>query len=489
MKKKEKDPNKLEGKAYLGTTLMAGTQSLVSALMTSYFMIYLTDYSGLGVLAASLGSTLLVFARIFDAVNDPLEGMIVDRAKPGKNGKYKPFIIIANVLMSIGMIGLFFIPSSITAKPVIVTVYVVVFYLLYDIGFSFYMQEPLFRTLTLNSEERGKLLIGPRMMNMLMGIALSALMLIVNAINGSVNNLHNSYGITIIIFVVIAFVISSIGLLFVKEKYIPEKDEEEDVKITDIFKLIRDNDAYRVKMIGGLLGGFVYTLVYAAANYYIKWAYCADLTTGAVDTAKYATMSLIVSMISFSPIILGTLLATPIMKKIGTPDKTVRILYLGQALPLGLAFVLHLVGILPKSPALFFVCLVINSFCMGAAFVPGGVMNMEVMDYDVYKNGVDRSALNFATSKLIEKAQSALATALVGVTLTSVGYIVDSATDTYIGELSKVPTLLTWFVVIIGLIPLILGVAASYVTKFYPITPEIRAEMQKQEQQKAETAE
>ena len=41
-------------------------------------MMYLTDYSGLGSWAASLGSALLVFARIFDAINDPFEAWIMD---------------------------------------------------------------------------------------------------------------------------------------------------------------------------------------------------------------------------------------------------------------------------------------------------------------------------------------------------------------------------------------------------------------------------
>lgn len=36
-------------------------------------MMYLTDYSGLGSWAASLGSALLVFARFFDAINDPFD--------------------------------------------------------------------------------------------------------------------------------------------------------------------------------------------------------------------------------------------------------------------------------------------------------------------------------------------------------------------------------------------------------------------------------
>ena len=88
--KKVKDPNRLRFKEYFGTTAMAGTNSIAEALMTSWFMVYLTDYAGIGKWGAILGSALLLIARLFDAVNDPLEGWLMDRAKPGKWGNTNP---------------------------------------------------------------------------------------------------------------------------------------------------------------------------------------------------------------------------------------------------------------------------------------------------------------------------------------------------------------------------------------------------------------
>lgn len=475
--KKEKQSNKLGFKPYFGTTIMSATQSLVSCLMTSYFMLYLTDYSGLGALGATLGSILLVGARIFDAVNDPLEGWIIDRAKPGKNGKYRPFLILSIILMTVGVAALFFIPQAITSTPILVGAYVIIAYLLYDIGFSFFTPELVYRTMTLDTGERGKLLIGPRMMTMVMGIFVSALVSIVTVVNMKINDLHTSFGIVVLIFCLVSAVISLIGVFMVKEKYMPESQEEDPVKLTDILLLFKDNDAFRVRVAAALFGGFIYTLMYAACNYYAKWAYCADLTTGAVDTGKYGLFVLGTSMISFSPLILGTLLATPIMKKIGSPDKMVRIMYLFQAIPLGILFVAQMIGILQKSPVIFFACMTITSFAMGTSFVPTGVLNMESMDYDVYKNGRERSALNMAAAKLLEKGQSALATAAVGVVLTSIGYVVDSQTDTFLGDLSAIPSMLNWFTVIMGLVPCIFGIIAVLIYRKYPITNEIREKM------------
>ncbi len=124
--KKVKDPNRLRFADYFGTTAMAVCEGITAALMTSWFMVYLTDYAGLGAWGATLGTALLMFGRLFDAVNDPIEAWIMDRAKVGKHGKYKPFILLSTLMMMLGVSALFFIPEGITGNPVLVSIWVIV---------------------------------------------------------------------------------------------------------------------------------------------------------------------------------------------------------------------------------------------------------------------------------------------------------------------------------------------------------------------------
>ena len=58
-------------------------------LITSYLMLFVTQ--GLG-LSTALWAVLIIVAKIFDAINDPIIGALVDARKPGKHGKYKPWI-------------------------------------------------------------------------------------------------------------------------------------------------------------------------------------------------------------------------------------------------------------------------------------------------------------------------------------------------------------------------------------------------------------
>lgn len=463
---------------YVGVTLMSLTDCIAVGLMTSWFMQYLTDYAGLGTFGAILGSVLLIAMRLFDAVNDPLEGWIMDRAKVGKYGKYKPFIIISILCEALGLSALFFIPEGITSTPALVVIWVVVAYLIYDIGASFYAPNLIYRTLTLDSEKRGKLMIAPRMMNMIMGMVTGSLISIVNGVNGSIGNMHTAFGVTVLTGAGICAVVALIGISMVKEKHHTVRNENEPpVKITDIFRLFKENQALRCKFSATVFSGFIWTFLFATVNYYIKWAYCADLTTGAVDTGTYGILSLISSMMMLLPLLLGTVIATPLMKFFKTPVRTYRFVITMEAIPCGLMFILQVLGILEHSPALLLTLLAIAATAIGIGYIPVTALDIECMDYEIYMHGKDRSALVNATARFLDKAQNAVSAGMVGMILVAVGYVVDSATDTYLGELSAIPGMLNWFIVIMGLIPCILAVISLLIYRKYPITPEVAADM------------
>lgn len=66
-----------------------GQQFSLCAL--NYFLLYFfTDV--LGISAAAAGVLMLV-AKFWDGINDPIMGLIIDRSKPGKEGKCRPFLL------------------------------------------------------------------------------------------------------------------------------------------------------------------------------------------------------------------------------------------------------------------------------------------------------------------------------------------------------------------------------------------------------------
>lgn len=79
-------------------------------LVSSYLMVYYTDIYGI---SAAFVGILFLAARLWDAIADVTWGRFIDTRKPGKNGKFKPWIfrmslplVISGVLMFIHIPGM-----------------------------------------------------------------------------------------------------------------------------------------------------------------------------------------------------------------------------------------------------------------------------------------------------------------------------------------------------------------------------------------------
>ena len=200
MKTKVKNPDAVGFKGHAGVTLLDSTNSVASSLMSTMFMLYLTDYAGIGQWGAVLGTVLLLVARLFDAVNDPLEGYIMDKAKVGKHGKYRPFLLISVIMTAVGSVALFALPNGLENSPALICTWVIFFYLIFDIGSSFYAPQLLYRTMTLDGIERSKLLIGPRTANMVISMIMSSMLAIVAAIADATGSMKSGFAIAALLF-------------------------------------------------------------------------------------------------------------------------------------------------------------------------------------------------------------------------------------------------------------------------------------------------
>ncbi|WP_338627684.1 glycoside-pentoside-hexuronide (GPH):cation symporter [Clostridium baratii] len=77
--------------------------------VSSYLMLFYTDI--LGISATAVG-TLFIVARVWDAINDPIMGVIVDKNKHTEHGKFKPYIVKYGIPMSlVGILAFTAIPG------------------------------------------------------------------------------------------------------------------------------------------------------------------------------------------------------------------------------------------------------------------------------------------------------------------------------------------------------------------------------------------
>ena len=78
----------LQPKEAIAYSLCGFGQNLICTIIGSYLTIFMTDAIGYGALSVAL---LMLLARIYDALNDPIMGSIVDRTKT-KWGKCRPYL-------------------------------------------------------------------------------------------------------------------------------------------------------------------------------------------------------------------------------------------------------------------------------------------------------------------------------------------------------------------------------------------------------------
>ncbi|MEB7464001.1 melibiose:sodium transporter MelB [Mammaliicoccus sciuri] len=151
-------------------------KDLVVGLTGTFLMFYFTDILGI---AASFVGTLFFAARIWDAINDPVMGMIVDKTKT-KWGKFRPWLVIGTLINAVVTVVLF---TNFGLTGTSLYVFVSILYILWGMTYTM-MDVPYWSwlpNLTNNPIEREEVSIIPRIFasfaNLLVGtIGLTAVL-------------------------------------------------------------------------------------------------------------------------------------------------------------------------------------------------------------------------------------------------------------------------------------------------------------------------
>ena len=121
---------KLSPKSKISYGLGAVGKDMVYMLSASYVLYYFQDV--LGVSAVAMGVILLA-ARIFDAFNDPIMGVIVARTKT-RWGKFRPWLMIGTLTNAVILFLMFSCPPSLDAGGLVA--YAAVTYILWGVTYT-----------------------------------------------------------------------------------------------------------------------------------------------------------------------------------------------------------------------------------------------------------------------------------------------------------------------------------------------------------------
>ena len=229
---------KISGKTIVSYGLGGLGKNLAYGLVSTYTLYYYNTV--LGISATFIG-TLLMFARIFDAFNDPLMGVIVAKTK-SRFGRYKPWIFSGAVLNALIMYAMFSVPTCLQGGTL--KLYVAVTYLLCGITYTlsdipFWSIIP---AITKPGALREKMTSFARVFS---GIGAGAptvfAMTLVYLLGGGheIDNLRKGFSLLALVFSAIYIITAVFNVMFLPNNELSKPKES---SIKELFKLLLKND-------------------------------------------------------------------------------------------------------------------------------------------------------------------------------------------------------------------------------------------------------
>ena len=354
--------------------------NVVTTFMATYLMMNGIDLGKIAVV------TLIV--KIWDAVNDPMFGIIFDKIKFKNGQKCLPWIRLSVGLVPISTVLLFIIPSGMAQSGKLI--WFMIAYLLWDSSYTV-CDVPIYSmvtTMTDNINERNTLMsLGRLFSGAGMGLSGMLCTLLVSEKVGL------SFSPTVIL-------LSVLGLLFMIPLCFTGKERNYHGELED--------EAFSIKRMLMYLVHNKYLLIY-----YLGYLFANGLMTGnalSLFVSYYlfgsANFNIILGILSTVPSIVVALLIPVVSQKF---DKF-KLFFICNTVAAVLGLVMYFIGW--QNKLLFIVLTVIRSLFTSVTGTLGFMFTPDCAEYGQYKTGVDAKGITFSIQTFTTKIAAAVASSL-----------------------------------------------------------------------------
>ena len=368
-------------------------QNIIFMIVLQFLMIFYTDVVGIG--AAAVG-IMFGIARTWDAINDPLLGILVDKANP-KKGKFKPWVNAVIPIIPLLTIFLFINPKLGDTGNLI---YAYVTYILWGMAYTI-SDVPIFALATVMTDrvdERTTLITYGRIAGMIaMVIAMAVFMPVVTA---------TSWTTAIIIMMVLAFLTMIPIKHYAVERIVHNRGDGTTLK--DIFIFIKSNKYLLIFYSAFLITG-IFNTVMVVQTYYAKYLLGDANLVGILGITEMA------------PLLILLPLLPRMIKKVGKKN-----IYVYSTL----------IGIV-ANVALYFsgydnltMVIVFNAIRTATAFTPMmmmGLFSADFVEYGNYVSGKRAEGVSFSVQTFATKFSQAIGAVLAGFMIEKVYHFVPNA--------------------------------------------------------------
>ncbi|HKL99782.1 MAG TPA: glycoside-pentoside-hexuronide (GPH):cation symporter [Mobilitalea sp.] len=367
-------------------------RDMLYTMVSMYLLFYLTDILNLPDSTMWWMTGALTILRIFDAVNDPIMGFLVDNTHT-RFGKFKPWIVIGGIVGGILTVLLFFDFGLRGAGYVTM---MIIIYLLWDItyGANDIAYWSMLPSLTLDQKEREKTGSFARICaNIGLFSVVVGILPVTNALGGD----KRAWLITIIAIVLITWAFLCFTVFGVKEdKRIHVKQESTSVK--EMFRVLFKNDQLLFTAISMALFMIGYCTTTTFGVYYFKYAF--------KNEDMYSVFAAILGVSQLAALVVFPLFSKKYSRKILYAFATVLVV-IGYIIfffaPMNMIFI-GVAGIF---------------IFVGQAFIQLLMLMFltDTVEYGQWKLGHRNESITFSVQPFINKIGGAIANGIVGVTL------------------------------------------------------------------------
>ena len=215
-------------------------RDMVYNLVTSYLLAFVLFTKSLNSAQLGVITIIMIAARVFDALNDPIMGNIIERTRT-KWGKFKPWLVIGILSTSV----VIYLTFNVKLRGWPFVIFFGVMYFLYSITYtmhdiSYWGMVP---ALSSNADRRNQLTARATLFAGIGGLSASALIPMLttgeNAIGG---NAITAYGVIALVIAILAPVFLSITVFGVKEIRNYDAEPVPPVSFQKIWSTITGND-------------------------------------------------------------------------------------------------------------------------------------------------------------------------------------------------------------------------------------------------------
>lgn len=400
-------------------------QLIFYIIVTSFLNLFLSD---IGIPAAIIAG-LLIITKVWDAVNDPIFGVIVDKVNL-KRGKYIPWVRISTFLIPITTVLIFCIPSTLS-DPVKI-VFAVGTYVLWDTAYTL-CDIPIYAlptSMTANIGERDRLYINSKLTAFLGGLLATI----------AVPLLYPNLG-----WPIAAILLAVLGLLTMlplcfkaKERFFV--NEEKNPSLKELAKYLVKNK---------------YLFVYHGALILVALSNTASPAQPfvAIHCLGGPEQMAIIGLVAMVPMIVAVLVAKPLLDRI---DKV----FVAIACMIGsmlIGVILYFVGY--ESLVLVYVLVAFRAIFGGMSVVLVAMFTADCAEYGNFRSGERAQGVTFAIQTFTAKMTAALSGSIFMLLLGIVGFVEGEGVVQTAEVVSSIWVLYT-------LIPLVTGVLACLLLGF-----------------------